>query len=317
MLHIDHLYKELPEFSLTDIYLHLPKGYIMGLVGVNASGKSTLMKTICNIYHKDNGSIRIDGLPLEEKESNIKNMMGIVLTENFYEANFTLDKNADYFGSLFERYNHDIFHRYCRHFNLNPKKKLKKLSKGQQMKFQIAFALSHEAKLFLMDEPTGNLDQAFRLEFMQILQELIEDGERSVLLATHQTDTLDQIADYITMMDNGRIVFSMSKEELNDRYRLVSGDAEEIFSLPSRILVHRERGQYNSMAMIYNPNYTKNSGVECSTTKPKSSSSLDLTPQERLEYRKLLAESNLTILPPTIEEVMFFIVKGGKTRCGS
>ena len=151
------------------------------------------------------GSIIIDGLPMDEEEAAIKNKLGIVLTENFYETNLSLEKNAVYFGGTFEKYNHDVFLRYCRHFELDPGKKLRKLSKGQQMKFQIAFALSHEAALFLMDEPTGNLDQGFRQEFMQLCQELIEDGERSILLATHQTDTLDQIADYITMMENGRI----------------------------------------------------------------------------------------------------------------
>lgn len=301
MLHISHLYKELPEFSLDDICLSLPKGYIMGLVGVNASGKSTLMKTICNIYHKDSGSILIDGLSMEEQEAKIKNRMGIVLTENFYETNFSLEKNADFFGNHFERYNHDIFLRHCRRFQLDPMKKLKKLSKGQQMKFQIAFALSHDAKLFLMDEPTGNLDQAFRLEFNQILQELIEDGERSVLLSTHQTDILDQIADYVTMIDQGRILFSMNKEELKEQYYLVSGDADILFSLPTRMIVHRERGQYNSMAMIFNPDF----------------GATDLMPQERMEFKKLLAESNLKVMAPTIEEVMYFKVKGGKTLCGS
>lgn len=296
MLHISNLYKELPEFSLKDICLSLPKGYIMGLVGINASGKSTLIKTICNIYHKDSGNIMIDGLSMDEQEAKIKNKLGIVLTENFYETNFSLEKNAIYFGNQFERHNHDVFLHYCRRFQLDPKKKLRKLSKGQQMKFQIAFALSHEATFFIMDEPTGNLDQAFRLEFMQILQELIEDGERSVLLSTHQTDTLDQIADYVTMIDHGEIIFTLSKEELNEQYRLVSGDEDTIFSLPSPIIVHRVRGQYNSMAMIYNPDFD----------------ALAIMAQEREEYRKLLDESKLNIMSPTIEELMFFIKKGGK-----
>ena len=314
MLHVEHLYKELPEFAITDVSFYLPKGFIMGMVGVNASGKSTLIKTLCNIFHKDNGKILIDGYSMDEEENRIKNILGIVLTENFYEPNLSIEKNALYFGNTFENYNHDIFLRYCRQFYLDPKKKLRRLSKGQQMKFQIAFALSHDAKLFIMDEPTGNLDQAFRLEFMQILQELIADGERSILLATHQTDILDQIADYIAMIHKGKIMFSMSKEDLYEQYRIVSGDAADIFALPGDMIVYRERGEFNSMAMIYNSDYIPQSGQESAggNTTPH----FLFSHSDRTEYSRLLTESNLTLMPPTIEEVMYFKIKGGTNLCG-
>jgi len=110
----------------------------------------------------------------------LKNLMGIVLDENLYEPGLSAEENAKFFGKYFEHYDHDIFLRYCRRFHVDTKKKIKKLSKGQQMKFQIAFALSHEAKLFIMDEPTTNLDQAFRLEFTEIMQDLVSDGEKSI-----------------------------------------------------------------------------------------------------------------------------------------
>ena len=119
----------------------------MGLIGVNASGKSSLIKTIINIYHKDSGKVYIDGLSMDEEERKAKNLMGIVLDENFYEPNLSVSDNAKYFGKYFEHYDHELFIRYCRRFNVDTKKKLGKLSKGQQMKFQIAFALSHNAKL--------------------------------------------------------------------------------------------------------------------------------------------------------------------------
>lgn len=317
MLLVEHLHKKLPEFELKDISFHLPKGYIMGLVGINASGKSTLIKTLCNIYHKDSGNILVDGLTLEENEKTIKNRMGIVLSENFYETNFSLEKNGFCFGQCFDCYNHDVFLRYCRQFNLDPKKKLKKLSKGQQMKFQIAFALSHDAKLFIMDEPTGNLDQAFRLEFVEILQELIADSERSVLLSTHQTDTLDQIADYITLLHRGKIIFSKNKEDLFEQYRIVSGHEDAIFSLPPQMVVYRERGQYHSMAMIYNPDY-----IHENESAIAAQNLMNLIPNPlkhssaRMELMRQLDESSLITMLPTIEEIMFFMIKGGTSLCG-
>lgn len=281
MLKVEHLNKEIMNFSLKDISFHLPKGYIMGLVGVNASGKSSLIKTILNIYHKDSGNILVDGLSMDDNEKAIKNLMGIVLDENYYEPNLSGDENAKYFGQFFEKYDHDVFIKHCREFNVDTKKKLRKLSKGQQMKFQIAFALSHEAKLFIMDEPTANLDQAFRLEFMEIMQNLILDGDKSILLSTHQTDTLDQIADYITLIHNGKIVFSMSKEVLIDDFILLSGNESSINNLPEDIVVYKENGIYHSMALIYSP-----------------------------KQKRRIDEEAFTKLAPTIEELMYFMIKG-------
>lgn len=281
MLKVEHLNKEIVDFSLKDISFHLPKGYIMGLIGVNASGKSSLIKTILNIYHKDSGNILVDGLLMDDNERIIKNQMGIVLDENYYEPNLSSDENAKYFGQFFEKYDHDVFIKHCREFNVNTKKKLRKLSKGQQMKFQIAFALSHEAKLFIMDEPTANLDQAFRLEFMDIMQKLILDGDKSILLSTHQTDTLDQIADYITLVHDGRIVFSMSKEDLLDDFILLSGDENSINNLPDDIVVYKENGIYHSMALIHCP-----------------------------KQKRKVDEEAFTIAVPSIDELMYFMIKG-------
>lgn len=295
MLRVESLNKKLINFELKDVSFHLPKGYIMGLIGVNASGKSSLIKTIINIYHKDSGKIYINGTSMDEDERRAKSLMGIVLDENFYEPGLDAEDNAKYFGHYFEHYDHDIFLRYCRRFHLDTKKKLKKLSKGQLVKFQIAFALSHEAKLFIMDEPTANLDQAFRQEFMEIMQDLITDGEKSILLATNQTDTLDQLADYITLIDKGRIAFSMSKEVLMDKYALLSGEAEKVNLLPEDWVVYRENGLYRSMALIYDPDI-KNMDIIKSI-----SGRLDET----------IEALGVTKLRPTIEEIMYFMIKGG------
>lgn len=294
MLRVENLNKEIINFALKDISFHLPKGYIMGLIGVNASGKSSLIKTIINVYHKDSGRVYIDRISMDEDERRAKNLMGIVLDENFYEPFLSAEENAKFFGKYFEHYDHDVFLRYCRRFHVDTKKKLKKLSKGQQMKFQIAFALSHEARLFIMDEPTGNLDQAFRLEFTEIMQDLVADGEKSILLATHQTDTLDQIADYITLMDKGRIVFSMNKEILMDKYILMSGDAESINALPENIVVYRENGLYRSMALINNPDFGD------------TDNAINL-----YDIEGTTESLGLTKLRPTIEDLMYFMVKGG------
>ena len=124
MLRVENLNKEIINLALKDISFYLPKGYIMGLIGVNASGKSSLIKTIINIYHKDSGKVYIDGLSMDEEERKAKNLMGIVLDENFYEPNLSVSDNAKYFGKYFEHYDHELFIRYRRRFNVDTKKKL-------------------------------------------------------------------------------------------------------------------------------------------------------------------------------------------------
>ena len=120
------------------------------------------------------------------------------------------------------------------------KKKLKKLSKGTVIKFQLAFALSHDAKLFIMDEPASGLDPVFRRELTEIMYDAILNGDKSILFSTHLTEDIDMIADYITLIDAGKQIVSISKEELFDQYRLIKGTKEQISMIDSDIIAKRE-----------------------------------------------------------------------------
>ena len=122
--------------------------------------------------------------------------------------------------SFLESYILDLMKKF---FENAANQKVGKLSTGYQVRFQLAFALSHDAKLFILDEPASGLDPLFRKELMRYLQEIVEDGTRSVLMSTHITEDLDRIGDYILLMKDGRIVWDLQIEEVRERYLIVYG----------------------------------------------------------------------------------------------
>lgn len=211
------------DFSMRDVSFDVPRGCITGLVGKNGSGKTTLIKTILNIYEKDKGQIVLAGLDNCGEESAVKNRIGVVIPECTFFEDKSLIANGELLGTFYENFSMERYIRYLSRFGLKKEGDggsyvLKALSAGQRVRFQLAFALAHEPELLLLDEPTANLDAAFRITFLEALQEAVEEKELGVLVSTHLTGDLDRIGDYIVLMDKGRILACESKEELFDAY---------------------------------------------------------------------------------------------------
>ena len=194
LLEIKNLNKTIGSLKLTDINLTLEPGYIMGLIGRNGAGKTSLIKTILRLYQKDSGEVFINGHSMDTQERRAKDDIGFVLDESPFEDNLTVETNGKSFGSLYSRYDHALFLKFCSRFEISPRQKAGKLSKGQKTRFQLAFALSHDAKLFLMDEPSAGLDPLFRRELLGYMQDIVENGTRSILFSTHITTDLEKIA---------------------------------------------------------------------------------------------------------------------------
>lgn len=224
ILEVKNLNKRFDGFALKDISFSLPCGYIMGFIGANGAGKSTTIKLLINLLHRDGGKISFFGQELLESEKEIKDRIGVVFDESHFYEEITLADNERIVAPFYSRWDHAQFIRYLKRFDLDPKQKLKKLSKGMKMKFALATALAHEAELLIMDEPTGGLDPVFRNELLEILAEFIQDGQRSVLFSTHITSDLDKTADFITFIHEGEIVFSAAKDDILEQYALVKGD---------------------------------------------------------------------------------------------
>lgn len=279
LLKISHLDKQIGTLHLQDISFTLEPGYIFGLIGRNGSGKTSLIRTILNLYHKDSGAINVNGCPMDSMEHEAKDQIGFVLDEFIFEEKLSVSANGRYFGSTYSKYDHSLFLQFCERFNLDPKQKTGRLSKGQKTRFQLAFALSHQAKLFIMDEPAAGLDPLFRRELTGYMQELVEDGTRSVLFSTHLTADLDQIGDYIALLDEGRFCFCMDKESLRERFVLLEGTEQQIRSLHSPKILAAVHEQYGSTALA--------------------------------EYPEPSMTEGLAVSCPTLAELLFYLRKGG------
>ncbi len=243
MLKIENLNKEFKNFQLKDVSFQVKKGYIMGFVGPNGSGKTTTIKLIMNLLKRDSGSIEIFGKDNIEFEREVKNRIGFVYDESYFYEDLTLKAMKNIIAPFYSSWDEELYKKYIRDFSLDEKMKIQKLSKGMKMKFALSIALSHHADLIIMDEPTSGLDPIFRREILDILYSIIQDENKSIFFSTHITTDLEKIADYITFIDRGEIVFSKEKDLILDSYGLVKGGNENLSPELEKSLLGFRRSQ--------------------------------------------------------------------------
>ncbi len=237
VLAINGLRKEFKQFALKDITFGVPKGYIMGFIGPNGSGKTTTLKLIMNLMRADAGTIGVFGQDHVLHEREIKQRIGFVFDEPVYYENLSIRQMSSLIAPFYQQWNQPLFEDYLRRFELNQEQKIKTLSKGMRTKYALAVALSHGAELLIMDEPTAGLDPIFRRELLDILLDVMQREENSILFSTHITSDLDRVADYITFIEQGKIVFSQEKDSLYEQYRLVKGGQQDLTDALRRELI--------------------------------------------------------------------------------
>ncbi len=230
LLELNDVSKKYKEFQLNNISFNLEKGYIMGFIGPNGAGKSTTIKLIMNLIKKDGGQVKIFGKDYKEDEIAIKERIGFVYDENYFYEDLSLLDMKNIIAPFYKNWDEKTFQKYIKEFNLSLKQKIKELSKGMKMKYSLALALSHKADLIIMDEPTSGLDPIIRNELLEILYDIIQDEEKGILFSTHNTTDLDKIADYITFINDGKILFSKPKDEIMNQYKVVKGGKEVLSS---------------------------------------------------------------------------------------
>ena len=228
VLEINNITKDYKKFKIDNISFNLPKGYIMGFIGANGAGKTTTIKLILNMIKRDSGEIKVFGLDNIREEERIKEQIGVVFDECYYLEDWTLNDVEKAVSMFYKNWNSSIYEKYLKEFNLARDKKVKDLSRGIRMKLMIAVAFSHEAKLLILDEPTSGLDPVARDEFLDILRDYIEDEEKSVIFSSHITSDIEKIADYITYINNGKIIFTGEKDEFLEKYCIIKGGKEDI-----------------------------------------------------------------------------------------
>lgn len=237
LLELKGVSKSFSGFVLNNISFDLPKGYIMGLIGPNGAGKTTTIQLILNMLEKDNGEILVFGNDNVKSENLIKQDVGVVFDSIAYVDSWTVKDTEKAVSIFYNDWNHEVFKEMITRFDLPSIKKVNELSRGMQMKLMLACAFSHNAKLLILDEPTSGLDSVTRNELLEILQDYIRDGERSVLFSTHITTDLERIADYITFINQGELFFTGSMEDLLGSYRLIKGRPQDLTTLIEKNII--------------------------------------------------------------------------------
>jgi ABC-2 type transport system ATP-binding protein len=222
-LEIKDLRKEWHGFTLNNVSFSVPKGYIMGLIGPNGAGKTTVIKLILNLIQKNGGEILAFGMDHITHEVEVKSRIGFVHdVPSFYDF-LNLAEIASLASRFYKTWDKDAFSRLAKEFGLPLQKRFKTLSRGTKTKFALALALSHHADLVIMDEPTSGLDPVFRRELLEHLSALLQNESKTILFSTHITSDLERIADYITYIHKGEIVFSTTKDEILENWALIKG----------------------------------------------------------------------------------------------
>jgi ABC-2 type transport system ATP-binding protein len=275
-LFVENLTKNYEKFSLKNVSFSLESGYIMGFIGANGAGKTTTLKSMLGLVHKDGGTVRLLGLDFETHELEIKQHIGFMIGGVDYYAKTRIRNITEVVRRFYRNWDDMTYQTYMRRFELDEAKRPSELSNGMRIKYSMVLALSHNAKILLLDEPTSGLDPVARDNLLELFQEFIEDGERSILFSTHITSDLEKCADFITYIINGRIVESCTKDELLENYRLVKGTAQELPQIEP-LLVASKTHAYGFTGLI------------------------------KTDY--LPAKNDLEIEIPTLEEIMIYHAK--------
>ena len=249
VLEASDLTKHYEDFSLRGVSLTVRKGSISGIFGPNAAGKSTLLRMLAGQTPVPTGTLRVLGEAFGRAERDLKNRIGYVPQEPVFYENKTVEWHARFGAPYFARWDGAGFYRLLEDFRVNPLKKVKHLSGGQKKLLSMAFALSHDAELLILDEPTAGLDVVHRRALLDRLRAFVADGDRTVLAASHITDGLDEIAEDIWFLDDGRVVAHEDKDDLLARWKWVHFKEGALPKAIEEVLVRVKRLPFGSSGL--------------------------------------------------------------------
>lgn len=249
-IEVENLTKKYENFELQNVSFKLPKGCIMGFIGENGAGKTTTLSLILNTIKKDCGNIKIFDMDNIKFEKQIKQNIGVVFDESLFPDNLKLKDISTIMKNVFKNWDNSVFLNYSNKFKLPSDKIIKQYSKGMKMKLSIAVALSHNSKLLILDEATSGLDPIIRDEILDVFLEFIQDEEKSILLSSHITSDLEKIADYITFIHEGKVIFSESKDDLIYQYGILKCGLEDIKNISADDIVGQRKNQFGYEILV-------------------------------------------------------------------
>lgn len=267
-------------FSINNLSFSIPQGFVTGFIGANGAGKTTIIRMIMDIIEPKQGHISIFGEKIANKPKWIKNKIGFVYSEVYFNQQWTAKKLEKMVSPFYTDWDSQAFKNYLEKFNLPFNEKIKHFSTGMKMKLSLALALSHHAELFILDEPTAGLDPIVRNEVLEILQSELLDEHKTLFISTHIISDLEKIADYLVHIKDGEIIMQGFRHQLQEQYSIVQGDNQDLDEELNRLFLYKE---------------------------VKSTGFVGFTKQAQV-FKELFGKK-VNIKQPTIEELMIYIEK--------
>ena len=255
MLKIEHVRKNYDTFSL-DCSLEVPQGCVTGLIGQNGAGKTTTFKALLGLISIDGGSIQIFDKNLQEFQVQDKQKLGVVLSDSGFSGYLTIEDIIPVMESLYAKFDKTFFKEQVKRFQLPEKKRLKDFSTGMKAKLKVLAAISHNAKLLILDEPTAGLDVVARDELLEMLREFMEkDEERSILISSHISSDLETLCDDLYMIHEGKIILHEDTDVLLSDYGLLKADREQYAGLDKEYILRRKKESYGYSCLTNQKQY--------------------------------------------------------------
>lgn len=276
-IEIKDLVKQFDNFKLGPINLTIPKGTIVGYIGQNGAGKSTTIKLLLGLLNKDSGEIKILD-EINPSSVGLKDKLGIVFDDLLVPEEMTLIDVEKFCSRVYSKWNKNSFYRFKEKFNLPEKKIIKNYSRGMKMKLSMAVALSHNAELLILDEATSGLDPIVREEILDLLLDFMQDENHTILISSHILSDLEKVADYIAFINDGKILFMETKDELKENYGICTLSNEEVTSIDEEAIVGRRVHSFGQELLV----------------------------------KKNLIPNGIIFQKPSIEDIMIYFVKGDK-----
>lgn len=249
LLHVEKLRKEYPAFTLQEVSFSVPEGAVMGLIGRNGAGKSTTLKSMLGLVHPDGGTVRFFDREFREHEKYIKEHIGVVLGGIDFYPKKKVKTITDVTRRFYPNWDEEKYRHYLRLFDLDENKRVDQLSGGMRVKYTLALALSHNARLLILDEPTSALDPVSRDDLTELFKAIVADGTRSILFSTHITSDLEKCATHVTYIREGAIAHSGTKAEFIAAFDHLRQEGEAPLTL-EEIMVRAERRSYDESAVV-------------------------------------------------------------------
>ena len=274
-IEIKNLVKKFDGFTLGPIDFCIPKGTIVGYIGQNGAGKSTTIKLLLGLLHKDSGEIRVLG---EENTDSIalKDRLGVVFDDLLFPREMNITDIEKFCSRIYTKWDKECFNKLKIKFDLPEKQVINNYSRGMKMKLSMAIALSHNAELLILDEATSGLDPIVREEILDLLLDFMQDENHTILISSHILSDLEKVADYISFINFGKILFFETKDDLKENYGICTLSDEEVNNIDEAAIVGRRVHSFG---------------------------------QELLVKRNLVPDG-IKLQKPSIEDIMIYFVKG-------